>query len=560
MNQEEIQNQIKKLEKEYADLKQALSSMTSNFSNTSILRGILSGAGSAAELILKCVYRKEITLDEKIPAERADEMKRQASEKLMLDELIKNVESKIPLRILTHLRTIQAWRNIGSHDKGVEINETVNSSSLQVVSLAVNELIIWFVSEYLNLDATNFIDNSAEENSIIRNNNADSTEAWKEAYWYAMKDGSISRLDQSKLDFLSKKLNLTEEDKNKVIASFERNETEFVELINEIFKNSAANNLDLEELEHIDFIRQECCISEKEASELLQQKTFNNKIIEKKNKITFEWIRNLIPNAEQTIVVNETKHEVVNESKHEVVKTEIKPNPKENKTTEEPTIVKYVDMGGIEMVFVEGGKFIMRDNSVVGATPHKVELDSFYIGKYPITQAQWMGVMSYNPSFFKNPDCPVDSISWDDCQKFISKLNVKTKKKFRLPTEAQWEFAARGGKLSKGYNYAGSNNINVVAWYDKNSNNKTHPVGLKEPNEIGIYDMSGNVNEWCSDWKGKYRIAAKYNKNPKGPENGEYRVVRGGSWLNSSFVAVRDYRLPNRRYNHMGIRLALSVE
>jgi formylglycine-generating enzyme required for sulfatase activity len=329
-------------------------------------------------------------------------------------------------------------------------------------------------------------------------------DVWKEAYWNAMRDGSISKLDQSKLDFLSKKLNLTEEEKNKVIASYERNETEFVELINEIFKNNSANNLDLEELEHIDFIRQECCISEKEASEFLQQKTFNNKIIENKDKISIEWIKNLIPDKE-----------------------------------------------GIEMVFVEGGEFIMGD-AEFEEPPHKVTVSSFYIGKYPVTQAQWEAVMGNNPSEFKNcENCPVENVSWYDCQEFIQKLNAKTGKTYRLPTEAEWEYAARGGKRSKGYKYAGSNEIEAVAWYFANSENKTHPVGRKSPNELGIHDMSGNVWEWCSDRYGDYGSSASSSD----------RVLRGGGWHDAATncrVASHSDCSPENRDNYRGFRVLLS--
>jgi formylglycine-generating enzyme required for sulfatase activity len=342
-------------------------------------------------------------------------------------------------------------------------------------------------------------------------------DVWKEAYWNAISDGSISKLDQSKLNFLSKKLNLTEEEKNKVIASYERNETEFVELINEIFKNNSANYLDLEELEHIDFIRQECCISEKEASEFLQQKTFNNKIIENKDKISIEWIKNLIPDKE-----------------------------------------------GIEMVFVEGGEFIMGDAELEDAPPHKVTVSSFYIGKYPVTQAQWEAVMGNNPSEFKNcENCPVENVSWYDCQGFIQKLNAKTGKTYRLPTEAEWEYAARGGKRSKGYKYAGSNEIEAVAWYGGNSNDKTHPVGQKKPNELGIYDMTGNVWEWCCDWYGESYYNSSPGNNPKGPESGRYRVLRGGSWGNfaeSCLVAGRNDWDPGRRGDYLGFRLLSPVE
>jgi formylglycine-generating enzyme required for sulfatase activity len=381
-------------------------------------------------------------------------------------------------------------------------------------------------------------------------------DAWKEAYWNAMRDGSVSKLDQSKLDFLSKKLNLTEEDKNKVIASFERNETEFVELINEIFKNNSANNLDLEELEHIDYIRQECCISEKEASELLQQKTFNNKIIEHKDKITFEWIRNLIPDKEQT---------VVNEIKQEEIKPELRNYPIENSKKEESPPSNYTKIHGFEFILVEGGEFTMGDKEFKEATPHKVKLDSFYIGKYPVTQEQWMDIMGNNPSAGgkQNNKKPVNTVSWHDCQEFIKKLNIKTNKNFRLPTEAEWEYAARGGKMSRGYKYAGSDDINDVAWYEKNSDNYVHKVGQKKPNELDIYDMSGNIYEWCSDWYGEYYYRKSVYNNPKGPLSGEYRVLRGGSWSHDAGYCLVAYRFdgyPDDGNDFRGFRLLSPVE
>jgi formylglycine-generating enzyme required for sulfatase activity len=156
-----------------------------------------------------------------------------------------------------------------------------------------------------------------------------------------------------------------------------------------------------------------------------------------------------------------------------------------------------------EMVFVEGGTFMMgsEDGYDSEKPAHRVTLDSFEIGKYPVTQAQWQAVMGNNPSYCKNrSECPVENVSWNDVQEFIQKLNSITYKTYRLPTEAEWEYAARGGNKSRGYKYAGSNNIDEVAWYDKNSGRKTHPVGLKSPNELGLYDMIGNVYEWSRDY------------------------------------------------------------
>jgi formylglycine-generating enzyme required for sulfatase activity len=181
-----------------------------------------------------------------------------------------------------------------------------------------------------------------------------------------------------------------------------------------------------------------------------------------------------------------------------------------------------------------------------------------------VTQGFWELVMGYNPSEDKCcKDNPVTDVSWSHCQKFIKKLNSLTGKKYRLPSEAEWEYAARGGKLSKGYKFAGSDDANEVAWHDGNSNGKIHPVKEKKPNELGLYDMSGNVWEWCNDWYADYRLNEAYAKNPQGPDSGTYRVIRGGSWYFSAvscLVARRDYAFPDIRDNYSGLRLLLPVE
>ncbi len=218
-----------------------------------------------------------------------------------------------------------------------------------------------------------------------------------------------------------------------------------------------------------------------------------------------------------------------------------------------------------EMVRVEGGTFRMgatseqEDEADSDETPvHSVTLSSYYIGKTEVTQALWQAVMGSNPSNFKGSDLPVESVSWDNCQEFIQKLNRLTGRNFRFPTEAEWEFACRGGNNSRGYKYSGSNDIDNVAWYDGNSGNKTHPVGTKAPNELGIYDMSGNVFEWCSDWYADYTSYSQTD--PTGPHSGACRVIRGGCW--GSFVrncrsSLRFNRYPSYRYDILGLRLAL---
>ena len=220
----------------------------------------------------------------------------------------------------------------------------------------------------------------------------------------------------------------------------------------------------------------------------------------------------------------------------------------------------------IEMVKVEAGTFMMGATSEMKdpyddeKPVHQVTLtNDYYMGKYEVTQALWQAVMGKNPSYFKGDNLPVNYVRWKDCQRFISKLNSMTGRKFRLPTEAEWEYAARGGKKSRGYQYSGSSNISDVAWYDGNSGDKTHPVGTKQANELGIYDMTGNVLEWCQDWYGSYYSSSQTN--PTGATSGSARVSRGGGWnCNASYcrLSVRFYYTPDFRLDILGLRLALS--
>ena len=217
------------------------------------------------------------------------------------------------------------------------------------------------------------------------------------------------------------------------------------------------------------------------------------------------------------------------------------------------------------MVYVQGGTFMMgadaSDNDAYKdeKPAHQVTLSSYYICKYEVTQALWQEVMGSNPSRFKGDNLPVESVSWNDCQVFISKLNAMTGQHYRLPTEAEWEFAARGGNSSRGYKYSGSSTLSDVAWYGENSGNKTHLVGTKSPNELGLYDMIGNVREWCSDWYGDYNSSAQTN--PAGPSRGTYRVYRGGGWVDNARLcraSCRSNYAPGYRYGDLGLRLVRS--
>ena len=237
------------------------------------------------------------------------------------------------------------------------------------------------------------------------------------------------------------------------------------------------------------------------------------------------------------------------------------------------------------IVFVEGGTFTMGATSEQGddayddeKPTHSVTLSDYYIGETEVTQALWKAVMGSNPSYFKGDNLPVENVSYDDVKTFITKLNQKTGKTFRLPTEAEWEYAARGGGKSKGYKYSGSNNIDDVAWYYENSGDKrlndetwdvnkllwnncrTHPVKTKRPNELGIYDMTGNVWERCSDKYGAYSSSSQTN--PTGPSLGSNRVFRGGSWGYFAWycrASYRNYDFLSILNRDLGFRLALAL-
>ena len=224
------------------------------------------------------------------------------------------------------------------------------------------------------------------------------------------------------------------------------------------------------------------------------------------------------------------------------------------------------------MLPITGGTYTM------GATPeqgsqaesdekpaHSVTLSDFYMGETEVTQALWQAVMGNNPSHFKGDNLPIERVSWNDCQEFITKLNTMLSsqldgKRFALPTEAEWEYAARSGQKSQGYKYSGSNTINEVAWYTGNSNNNTHPLAQKQANELGLYDMSGNVFEWCADWYGSNYYSSSPQNNPTGPSSGSNRVRRGGSWdCDAGYcrVSYRSYDGPGFRDIDLGLRLSL---
>lgn len=200
-----------------------------------------------------------------------------------------------------------------------------------------------------------------------------------------------------------------------------------------------------------------------------------------------------------------------------------------------PSVNKgFLDSIQHNMIWVTGGRFVMgSDVSEADEKPaYEVTVDGYAISKYPVTQRQWLVLMGNNPSEFQGCDqCPVDKVSWNDVQRFIEILNELTGKRYSLPTEAEWEYAAKGGKEWKQYRYSGSDDIDEAGWYAGNSGRHPHPVGEKKPNSIGLYDMSGNVWEWCLDWYNKNYYEQNESNNPIGPHSGSGRVRRGGSWF-----------------------------
>lgn len=236
----------------------------------------------------------------------------------------------------------------------------------------------------------------------------------------------------------------------------------------------------------------------------------------------------------------------------------------------------FADLGKDEMVFIEGGTFMMGAQNESPTLPnfdsdaqsneqpvHQVTLNDFYIGKYEVTNELWEYVMENSyPSYFGGENAPVECVDMLDCQEFIGKLNSMTGKSYRLPTEAEWEYVARGGNKSQNNKYSGSNILDDVAWNFNNSLRQTHTVGTKKSNELGVYDMNGNVYEWCSDLYGSYSSLEQIN--PTGPESGNYYVVRGGSWHEETptnyRVSYRKRCMPRFCNTYIGLRLVLDVQ
>jgi formylglycine-generating enzyme required for sulfatase activity len=218
------------------------------------------------------------------------------------------------------------------------------------------------------------------------------------------------------------------------------------------------------------------------------------------------------------------------------------------------------------LVQVDGGTFLMGSPDSLGNTyevQHSVSVSTFQMQPTEVTQELYELVTETNPSENKAwNDMPVTNVSWEDCQVFIKKLNEITGKEYRLPTEAEWEYAAKGGAKSEGYLYAGSNNLHEVGWFEDNSGNAMHVVATKRFNEIGLYDMTGNVLEWCSDLFGPYRLDERGSNNPEGLDNGYDHVFRGGCWRGNEkncLTTYREWAPKDKRHSLIGFRLVLPA-
>jgi formylglycine-generating enzyme len=224
-----------------------------------------------------------------------------------------------------------------------------------------------------------------------------------------------------------------------------------------------------------------------------------------------------------------------------------------------------------DLVLVEGGSFLMgsEDGEVEERPIHKVSISSFYLAKYEVTVGQYRTfceatgrAMPEEPKWGWQDHFPIVNVNWKDAAAYCEWLSKKTGQKFRLPTEAEWEFAARGGKATKKLKFAGSNQIDDVAWYDQNAKKQAHGVGLKKPNELGLYDMTGNVWEWVGDWFNEDYYATSPDKDPPGPRNGSMRVMRSGSWINyagDNRVAIRISNMPDDTGPFFGFRVARGM-
>ena len=242
------------------------------------------------------------------------------------------------------------------------------------------------------------------------------------------------------------------------------------------------------------------------------------------------------------------------------------PAAKENVIENKTEITIKANGVAIPMKLIAGGTFTMggslegidyKNNELPA---HSMKVESFYMSEYEVTQQLWTAIMGTNPSEFIGEQNPVENVNWYDCVEFTKKLCSLTGKTFRLPTEAEWEYAAKGGANQENYEFAGSNHIGDVAWAASNSGKTTHPVGQKSCNRCGLYDMSGNVYEWCSSWYAPYTVETM--NNPLGPDSGEDKVFRGGSWKYSDTycrVTYRPHTNPNGKYNNLGLRLVLEI-
>jgi len=541
--------ELQRLRHDFEDLRQEVQSVRaaaeSGSRGRARRRGVLTTAGTTAESVLKCVVRREGLDKQSKPAD-----------KLMLDKLLTLLGPVLPPHVQVHLRTVQAWRNVGSHDKG-DI-DTVSESTLQNVVQALSEVVTWFFEKYGNeaFDASSAPPAAAP---APRQDNDAALREWRELFWWTMRTGTPRPLDIKALEAVQRRLGLTDDRVQPLRAAFRRDVEQFRQSIADACEDGALEDYEAEGLEHL---RLEACVSEREAKELMQATRPAGLTIDA--GISLAWVRL--------------------ESAASAPPRPAQPIPAAAPVTnpaglawKAPWMSSYgeddfgrwaaVSIAAVEHKFrwCPPGRFLMGSPaSEYGrfddeGPQHEVELTlGFWMGEAPVTQRQWEAVAGSNPSHFKGPDQPVEQISWNDAQAWMSWANTRTGGLgLRFPTEAEWEYASRAG--TTGATYRGGNDaatLDAIAWYIANSGDTTHPVKQKAPNPWGLYDTLGNVYEWCAGDKRKYTRTRKVN--PHGGL-GDGRVGRGGSWGNVAQTvraAYRSARTSDYRFDYLGFRLA----
>jgi sulfatase modifying factor 1 len=524
-------------------------------------RGVLASAGSAAESLLKFVVKRE-GLDRQT----------KKAESLMLDELITKVKEHVPEHVQTHLRTVQAWRNQGAHDKG-DIHQ-VTSAELQQVDTALARVMIWFFGDYLGDEfadlAARLRDASPREAKPERAEREAKLGEWREAFWWAMRSGAPSILEQKTLEAIQRRHLLTDAEVESVRVSHRRK----VEELREVLEEAAATGDVAMHAHTLEHTRLDACVSEKEAEALAGSLATlagarvdapgwlargAGRAAEARAEVQGRAAKadaTARAEAEERARAAQAKAEAEAWAKAEAqARARVAAAEAKAAAEERARLDAWRQWVGARVVRVPAGAY-QRGQASGGDSDerpvHRVTLTrAFELWRTPLTQDEWRQLMGNNPSEYQGATRPVERVSWYDAVAWCNALSRATgldeayvlqgaKGKpgeegleagvswkglgcggWRLPTEAEWEYACRAGSTGERYG-----ELDAVAWHWGNSGGATHPVGQKQPNAWGLCDTLGNVWEWCWDWRGDYPAGAVTD--PTGPAEGQSRVYRGG--------------------------------